>query len=103
MFCPCARAMFTLSSLLSNICHIFKKILKIVSVLGPITTTSLIIPAAAAGPDTSNQLELESNIMIDPSCLGVPVTRRYVEDEGPEWRELDYYIEVNYQVIARTK
>jgi len=69
-------------------------LVKFDDITSPITTTSLIIPAAAAGPHNSNQLELESNIMIDPSCLGVPVTRRYVEDEGPEWRELDYYIEV---------
>ena len=26
--------------------------------------------------------------------MGVPVTRRYIEDEGPEWRQLDYYVEV---------
>ena len=32
------------------------------------------------------------------SVLGIPAPRRYVEDDGPEWRELDYLVEVERKI-----
>ena len=42
-------------------------------------------PATAPLPDLS-------------SVLGIPAPRRYVEDDGPEWRELDYLVEVERKI-----
>ena len=28
------------------------------------------------------------------ASLGLPRSRQYIEDEGPEWRELDFYVDV---------
>ena len=43
------------------------------------------IPAPATLPDLS-------------PVLGIPAPRRYVEDDGPEWRELDYLVEVERKI-----
>lgn len=75
-------------------------LLKLDDVLSPVTTTSLIVPA----PEEVQVLET-SLMELSPapapaplpdlsSVLGIPAPRRYVEDDGPEWRELDYLVEV---------
>jgi len=50
-------------------------------------------------PSARNENEADRRGLSERSaslCLrmGVPVTRRYIEDEGPEWRQLDYHVEV---------
>ena len=57
------------------------------------TTTSLLVP----GPSMeTGELELVETSLIEmPSVtLGIPRPRRFVEDDGPEWRELDYLVQV---------
>ena len=51
------------------------------STSGPVTTTSLLPP----GPEDT---------WLDITRPGMPVVRRFIEDEEPEWRELDYHIRV---------
>ena len=44
----------------------------------------------------TGELELVETSLIEmPSVtLGIPRPRRFVEDDGPEWRELDYLVQV---------
>ena len=52
---------------------------------GPVTTTSLILPERQAGSVMTREAEVTAR----------PGQRcQYIEDEGPEWRSLDYLLEV---------
>jgi len=61
--------------------------------ISPVTTTSLLVP----GPSMeTGELDLVETSLIEmPSVtLGIPRPRRFVEDDGPEWRELDYLVQI---------
>jgi len=61
--------------------------------ISPVTTTSLLVP----GPSMeTGELELVETSLIEmPSVtLGIPPPRRFVEDDGPEWRQLDYTVQI---------
>merc|ERR1712013_759498 len=57
------------------------KFIKLEESLSPMTTTTLLPPV----PDTT---------WLEPSLPGMQESTRFVEDEEPEWRELDYLVEV---------
>ena len=60
---------------------------------GPVTTTSLLVPGPSM--DTGELEVVETSLIEMPSVsLGIPAPRRFVEDDGPEWRELDYLVQV---------
>ena len=43
----------------------------------------------------------ETSLVEDPSVLlGIPAPRRYVEEDGPEWRELDYLVQAEINIFA---
>jgi len=68
-------------------------LLKFDEALSPVTTTSLLVP----GPSMeTGELDLVETSLIEmPSVtLGIPRPRRFVEDDGPEWRELDYLVQI---------
>ena len=54
---------------------------------GPVTTTSLILPETRQEDPTVRDA--------GPGLLARPFkSSKFIEDEGPEWRELDYIVEV---------
>ena len=60
---------------------------------GPVTTTSLLVPGPSM--ETGELEVVETSLIEMPSVsLGIPAPRRFVEDDGPEWRELDYLVQV---------
>jgi len=69
------------------------RLLKFDEALSPVTTTSLLVPGPCLDP---GEVEMaETSLVEDPSVLlGIPAPRRYVEEDGPEWRELDYLVQV---------
>lgn len=61
--------------------------------LGPVTTTSLLVPGPSM--ETGELEVVETSLIEMPSVsLGIPAPRKFVEDDGPEWRELDYIVQV---------
>ena len=65
-------------------------------VSGPVTTTSLLVPGPSmeTGELEIVETSLIENIEMPSVALGIPAPRNYVEDDGPEWRELDYLVKV---------
>ena len=60
------------------------------------TTTSLLVPGPSmeTGELEIVETSLIENIEMPSVALGIPAPRNYVEDDGPEWRELDYLVKV---------
>ena len=87
--------MIVLCEVFMNTEEISRKSLKIFSSSGPDTTTSLILPAEQEAVGMSNT-QLEERMIMETveASLGLPRSRQYIEDEGPEWRELDFYVDV---------
>ena len=66
--------------------------------LGPDTTTSLIMPCEQGVTSSANNHQYPDLIKVETidiaASLGLPKARQFIEDEGPEWRELDYHLDV---------
>ena len=71
-------------------------------VLGPVTTTSLLVPGPSmeTGELEIVETSLIENIEMPSVALGIPAPRNYVEDDGPEWRELDYLVKVIINIVS---
>lgn len=71
-------------------------LLKFDGALSPVTTTSLLVPGPSmeTGELEIVETSLIENIEMPSVALGIPAPRNYVEDDGPEWRELDYLVKI---------
>lgn len=76
-----------------DICNGGAGLLKFDGALSPVTTTSLLVPGPSM--ETGELEVMETSLIEMPSVsLGIPAPRRFVEDDGPEWRELDYLVQI---------
>jgi len=71
-------------------------LLKFDGALSPVTTTSLLMPGPSmkTGELEIVETSLIENVEMPSVTLGIPAPRKFVEDDGPEWRELDYLVKI---------